>query len=48
MYDGTQSCTAANFLPFFVIGIAVIVLFVIPAPFVLCVLTIKRWKVSEP
>ena len=46
LYDGTQSCSAASFLPFFVIGIGVIVLFVIPVPFVLCVLTTKRWQVS--
>ena len=44
-YDGTQSCTTAGFLPFFLIGIVVIVFLVIPVPFVLCAMTVKRWQV---
>ena len=47
LYDGTQSCTDPSFLPFFIIGIAVIVFFVIPAPFVMCAMTVKRWQVSS-
>ena len=47
LYDGTQYCNAASFLPFFIIGIAVIVFFVIPAPFVMYVLIVKRWQVSS-
>ena len=45
MYDGTQSCTTADFLPFFLFGIGVMVFFVVPIPVILCIVTVKRCKV---
>lgn len=44
LYDGTQSCLSANFLPFFVIAVLIIFTVILPAPFILCVLTAKRWS----
>ena len=46
LYDGTQSCQAANFVPFLVLAVLVIFCFVLVAPFLLCLLTKKRWTVS--
>ena len=46
-YDGTQSCQAANFVPFLVLAVLVIFCFVLVAPFLLCLLTKKRWTVSS-
>ena len=46
IYDGTQSCEAANFVPFQVLASLVILGFVFVAPFLLCLLTKKRWTVS--
>ena len=47
LYDGTQSCQAANFVPFLVLAVLVIFGFVLVAPFLLCLLTKKRWTVSS-
>jgi hypothetical protein len=44
LYDGTQSCLNAEFLPFFVLAVLLTVLIILPAPFVLCILTAKRWS----
>ena len=46
LYDGTQSCQAANFVPFLVLSALIIFGFVLVAPFLLCLLTKKRWTVS--
>ena len=46
LYDGTQSCRAANFMPFLVLAMLIIFGFVLVAPFLLCLLTKKRWTVS--
>ena len=47
LYDGTQSCQAANFVPFLVLAVLIIFGFVFVAPFLLCLLTKKRWTVSS-
>ena len=47
LYDGTQSCQAANFVPFLVLSVLIIFGFVFVAPFLLCILTKKRWTVSS-
>ena len=47
LYDGTQSCQAANFVPFLVLTLLIIFGFVLVAPFLLCLLTKKRWTVSS-
>ena len=47
LYDGTQSCRAANFVPFLVLATLIIFCFVFVAPFLLCLLTKKRWTVSS-
>ena len=47
LYDGTQSCQAANFVPFLVLAVLISFCFVFVAPFLLCLLTKKRWTVSS-
>ena len=46
LYGGTESCFKGEYIPFFLIALLVIVFVILPTPFVLCVLTARRWSVS--
>lgn len=45
-YDGTQRCDDIPFLIFFIIGLLLVLFFVVPVPFIVSYITIKRPRVK--
>ena len=45
-YDGEKDCTDADFMPFYIIGMLLVVFFVFPAPFGIGYICARRPKVS--
>ena len=45
-YDGAKDCTDPDFMPFYVIGMLLVVFFVFPAPFSVAYICLRRPKVS--
>ena len=45
-YDGAKKCTDGDYMPFYVIGMLLVVFFVFPAPFAIGYICARRPRVS--